>query len=220
MSVYFKNIKTIIIIFTITKSIFAQDFSIARVHYDGGGDWYGDPSSIPNLLNFINENTSIAVNLEEVKIKLTDSDLYYYPFLYLTGHGNIRFSEDEIGILREYLKKGGFLHADDNYGMDKSFRREMKRVFPEKEWVELSYNHEIFHTFYEFPNGLPKIHEHDGKPAQGLGLFEGERLIVFYTYETDLGDGWEDIEVHKDPQYLHEAALKMGVNIIWFALTQ
>ena len=220
MSVYFKNIKTIIIIFAITKLIFAQDFSIARVHYDGGGDWYGDPSSIPNLLNFINENTSIAVNLEEVKIKLTDSDLYYYPFLYLTGHGNIRFSEDEIGILREYLKKGGFLHADDNYGMDKSFRREMKRVFPEKEWVELSYNHEIFHTFYEFPNGLPKIHEHDGKPAQGLGLFEGERLIVFYTYETDLGDGWEDIEVHKDPQYLHEAALKMGVNIIWFALTQ
>ena len=220
MSVYFKNIKTIIIIFTITKLIFAQDFSIARVHYDGGGDWYGDPSSIPNLLNFINENTSIAVNLEEVKIKLTDSDLYYYPFLYLTGHGNIRFSEDEVGILREYLKKGGFLHADDNYGMDKSFRREMKRVFPEKEWVELSYNHEIFHTFYEFPNGLPKIHEHDGKPAQGLGLFDGERLIVFYTYETDLGDGWEDIEVHKDPQYLHEAALKMGVNIIWFALTQ
>ena len=220
MSVYFKNIKAIIIIFTITKLIFAQDFSIARVHYDGGGDWYGDPSSIPNLLNFINENTSIAVNLEEVKIKLTDSDLYYYPFLYLTGHGNIRFSEDEVGILREYLKKGGFLHADDNYGMDKSFRREMKRVFPEKEWVELSYNHEIFHTFYEFPNGLPKIHEHDGKPAQGLGLFEGERLIVFYTYETDLGDGWEDIEVHKDPQYLHEAALKMGVNIIWFALTQ
>ena len=135
MSVYFKNIKTIIIIFTITKLIFAQDFSIARVHYDGGGDWYGDPSSIPNLLNFINENTSIAVNLEEVKIKLTDSDLYYYPFLYLTGHGNIRFSEDEVGILREYLKKGGFLHADDNYGMDKSFRREMKRVFPEKEWV-------------------------------------------------------------------------------------
>ncbi|MBT4148767.1 MAG: DUF4159 domain-containing protein [Candidatus Marinimicrobia bacterium] len=220
MSVYFKNIKTIIIIFTITKLIFAQDFSIARVHYDGGGDWYGDPSSIPNLLNFINENTSIAVNLEEVKIKLTDSNLYYYPFLYLTGHGNIRFSEDEVGILREYLKKGGFLHADDNYGMDKSFRREMKRVFPEKEWVELSYNHEIFHTFYEFPNGLPKIHEHDGKPAQALGLFEGERLIVFYTYETDLGDGWEDIEVHKDPQYLHEAALKMGVNIIWFALTQ
>jgi len=220
MSVYFKNIKTIIIIFTITKLVFAQDFSIARVHYDGGGDWYGDPSSIPNLLNFINENTSIAVNLEEVKIKLTDSDLYYYPFLYLTGHGNIRFSEDEVGILREYLKKGGFLHADDNYGMDKSFRREMKRVFPEKEWVELSYNHEIFHTFYEFPNGLPKIHEHDGKPAQALGLFEGERLIVFYTYETDLGDGWEDIEVHKDPQYLHESALKMGVNIIWFALTQ
>jgi len=220
MSVYFKNIKTIIIIITVSKLIFAQDFSIARVHYDGGGDWYGDPSSIPNLLNFIKKNTSIAINLEEKKIRLTDSDLYYYPFLYITGHGNIRFSEDEVGILRKYLKKGGFLHADDNYGMDKSFRREMKRVFPEKDWVELSYDHEIFHTFYEFPNGLPKIHEHDGQPAQAFGLFEGERLIVLYTYESDLGDGWEDIVVHKDPQYLHESALKMGVNIIWFALTQ
>lgn len=220
MSVYFKNIKTIIIIFTITKLIFAQDFSIARVHYDGGGDWYGDPSSIPNLLNFINENTSIAVNLEEVKIKLTDSDLYYYPFLYLTGHGNIRFSEDEVGILREYLKKGGFLHADDNYGMDKSFRREMNRVFPQKDWVELPFDHEIFNSFYEFPNGLPKVHEHDGKPPQGLGLFNEDRLIVFYTYESDLGDGWENIDVHKNPQFIREAALKMGINIIWFALTQ
>jgi hypothetical protein len=220
MSGYLKNIKNIIIIITISKLIFAQDFSIARVHYDGGGDWYGDPSSIPNLLNFIKKNTSIAINLEEKKIRLTDSDLYYYPFLYITGHGNIRFSEDEVGILRKYLKKGGFLHADDNYGMDKSFRREMKRVFPEKDWVELSYDHEIFHTFYEFPNGLPKIHEHDGQPAQAFGLFEGERLIVLYTYESDLGDGWEDIVVHKDPQYLHESALKMGVNIIWFALTQ
>tara|TARA_B110000914_G_C15445496_1_gene438225 strand:+ start:416 stop:1030 length:615 start_codon:yes stop_codon:yes gene_type:complete len=204
----------------VSKLIFAQDFSIARIHYEGGGDWYGDPSSIPNLLNYIQDNTSISVNLDEAKIKLTDSDLYNYSYLYLTGHGNIRFSEDEVGILREYLIKGGFLHADDNYGMDKSFRREMNRVFPEKDWVALSFDHEIFHAYYEFPNGLPKVHEHDGEPPQGLGLFDGERLIIFYTYESDLGDGWEDIEVHNDPQYVREAALKMGVNIIWFALTQ
>tara|TARA_B110000116_G_scaffold167710_1_gene144916 strand:+ start:29 stop:643 length:615 start_codon:yes stop_codon:yes gene_type:complete len=204
----------------VSKLIFAQDFSIARIHYEGGGDWYGDPSSIPNLLNYIQDNTSISVNLDEAKIKLTDSDLYNYSYLYLTGHGNIRFSEDEVGILREYLIKGGFLHADDNYGMDKSFRREMNRVFPEKDWVALSFDHEIFHAYYEFPNGLPKVHEHDGKPPQGFGLFDGERLIIFYTYESDLGDGWEDIEVHNDPQSVREAALKMGVNIIWFALTQ
>ena len=220
MFVYFKRIRTILIIFTVSKLIFAQDFSIARIHYEGGGDWYGDPSSIPNLLNYIQDNTSISVNLDEAKIKLTDSDLYNYSYLYLTGHGNIRFSEDEVGILREYLIKGGFLHADDNYGMDKSFRREMNRVFPEKDWVALSFDHEIFHAYYEFPNGLPKVHEHDGEPPQGLGLFDGERLIIFYTYESDLGDGWEDIEVHNDPQYVREAALKMGVNIIWFALTQ
>ena len=220
MLVYFKRIRNILIIFTVSKLIFAQDFSIARIHYEGGGDWYGDPSSIPNLLNYIQDNTSISVNLDEAKIKLTDSDLYNYSYLYLTGHGNIRFSEDEVGILREYLIKGGFLHADDNYGMDKSFRREMNRVFPEKDWVALSFDHEIFHAYYEFPNGLPKVHEHDGEPPQGLGLFDGERLIIFYTYESDLGDGWEDIEVHNDPQYVREAALKMGVNIIWFALTQ
>jgi hypothetical protein len=220
MLVYFKRIRTILIIFTVSKLIFAQDFSIARIHYEGGGDWYGDPSSIPNLLNYIQDNTSISVNLDEAKIKLTDSDLYNYSYLYLTGHGNIRFSEDEVGILREYLIKGGFLHADDNYGMDKSFRREMNRVFPEKDWVALSFDHEIFHAYYEFPNGLPKVHEHDGEPPQGLGLFDGERLIIFYTYESDLGDGWEDIEVHNDPQSVREAALKMGVNIIWFALTQ
>ena len=168
MLVDFKRIRNILIIFTLSKLIFAQDFSIARIHYDGGGDWYGDPSSIPNLLNYVQKNTSIAVNLDEARIKLTDSDLYSFSYLYLTGHGNIRFSDDEINILREYLLKGGFLHADDNYGMDKSFRREMNRVFPQKDWVELPFDHEIFNSFYEFPNGLPKVHEHDGKPPQGL----------------------------------------------------
>jgi hypothetical protein len=198
----------------------AQAFSIARIHYGGGGDWYGDPSSLPNLLTYIQENTSIVVNPKEARVKLTDPDLYSHTFLYMTGHGNIRFSEDEVGILHTYLLKGGFLHADDNYGMNASFRREMKRVFPEKEWVPLPFDHEIYHAFYSFSDGLPKVHEHDGKPPQGFGLFDGERMIAFYTYESDLGDGWEDGAVHNVPKNLREAALKMGVNIVWYALTR
>ena len=198
----------------------AQAFTIARIHYGGGGDWYGDPSSLPNLLEFISEKTSIIVEPSEYRIKLTDPGLFSHSFLYLTGHGNIRFNEDEIIVLRDYLLKGGFLHADDNYGMDASFRREMKRVFPEKEWVEIPFDHDIYHVFYDCPNGLPKVHEHDGKPPKGLGLFDEKRLIIFYSYESDLGDGWEDIEVHNNPLEIREAALKMGVNIVWFALTQ
>lgn len=212
--------KNILIILALMALLPAQAFSIARIHYGGGGDWYGNPSSLPNLLKFISENTSIIVKPNEYRIKLNDSGLFDHSFLYLTGHGNIRFSEDEVGILRDYLLKGGFLHADDNYGMDPSFRREMKRVFPNKEWVNIPFNHDIYSAFYEFPNGLPKVHVHDGKPPQGLGLFEGERLIAFYSYESDLGDGWEDIEVHNDPQDTRLSALKMGVNIVWFALTQ
>ena len=198
----------------------AQAFSIARIHYGGGGDWYGNPSSLPNLLTYIQENTSIAVNPKEARVKLTDPDLYSHTFIYMTGHGNIRFSEDEVGMLHTYLLKGGFIHADDNYGMDVSFRREMKRVFPEKEWVSLPFDHEIYHAFYSFPNGLPKVHEHDGKPPQGFGLFDGERMIAFYTYESDLGDGWEDGAVHNVPENLREPAFKMGVNIVWYALTR
>jgi len=216
----FIKIRSVLIIIMMITILPAQAFSIARIHYDGGGDWYGDPSSLPNLLSYIQMNTSILVNDNEVRVKLTDSDLYSHSFLYITGHGNIRFSVDEVGVLRDFLLKGGFLHADDNYGMDNSFRREMKRVFPEKEWVPIPFDHEIFHAFYDFPNGLPKVHEHDGKPAQALGLFDAERMIAFYTYESDLGDGWEDSEVHNDPQNIREAALKMGVNIVWFALTQ
>ena len=216
----FIKIRSVLIIIMMITILPAQAFSIARIHYDGGGDWYGDPSSLPNLLSYIQMNTSILVNDNEVRVKLTDSDLYSHSFLYITGHGNIRFSVDEVGVLRDFLLKGGFLHADDNYGMDNSFRREMKRVFPEKEWVPIPFDHEIFNAFYDFPNGLPKVHEHDGKPAQALGLFDAERMIAFYTYESDLGDGWEDSEVHNDPQNIRDAALKMGVNIVWFALTQ
>lgn len=204
----------------ILTTVLGQNFTIGRIHYGGGGDWYSDPSSLPNLLNYVSVNTSIKVEPEEVRIKLTDNDLYLYPYLYLTGHGNIRFSDEEVNILREFLLNGAFLHADDNYGLDKSFRREMKRVFPNRDFVELPPSHDIFSCYYTFPQGLPKIHEHDGKPAQALGIFDGERLMVLYTYESDLGDGWEDEEVHHDPNDVREAALKMGVNIIYYALTQ
>ncbi len=194
--------------------------TICRVKYSGGGDWYSDPSSLPNLLKFIKTNTNIAIAQEEARVSVEDEELFNFHYLYITGHGNIRFSEKEIIRLRLFLLGGGFLHADDNYGMDKSFRREMKRIFPDKEWVELSFDHPIYHTLYDFPNGLPKIHEHDGKPPQGFGLFDGDRLMAFYTYECDLGDGWEDPDVHKDPIKKHQAALKMGANIFLYALLQ
>ena len=208
------------IIFCSVSYIKTQTFSIARIHYNGGGDWYSDPSSIPNLLNYLDLNTPISVHPNEVKMKLTDDKISQYPYLYLTGHGNISLTEDEIIVLRSILSSGGFLHADDNYGMDKSFRREIKRVFPNKDLVPLPNDHLIFNSYYRFENGLPKIHEHDNKPPQALALFEGERMILLYTYESDLGDGWEDSSVHNDPQPLRESALKMGVNIIYFSLIQ
>ena len=212
--------KKIYSILFILYSLQAQTFSIARIHYGGGGDWYSDPSSIPNLLNYLNKNTAISTNLEEIRIKLTDEDATQHPYLYLTGHGNINFSDDEVIALRSILMNNGFLHADDNYGMDASFRREIKRVFPNKDLVPLPYTHRLFHSYYSFPNGLPKVHEHDGAPPQALALFEGERIILLYTYESDLGDGWENESVHQDPWPVRESALKMGVNIIYFALTQ
>ena len=200
--------------------VFAQKFSIARIHYGGGGDWYSDPSSIPNLLDFLDKNTSISVDSEEIRIKLTDSDASFYPYLYLTGHGNIRFTNEEIIILRSMLINGAFLHADDNYGMDKSFRRELKRLFPNKDLVSLPNDPPIFSSYYMIESGLPKIHEHDNMPPQALGLFEKNRRILLYTYESDLGDGWEDESVHKDPWEIREKALKMGTNIIHYVLTQ
>ena len=188
--------------------------------YSGGGDWYSDPSSLPNLLKFINENTNVQLATVEARISLGDNEIFNYPYLYLTGHGNVRFSESEIENLRRHLYSGGFLHADDNYGLNKSFRREMKRVFPDKEWVELPFDHPLYHTYFDFSGGLPKIHEHDNKPPQGLGLFDGERLIVFYSYESDLGDGWEDASIHNDPEGKRLSALKMGANIFIYSLIQ
>ena len=194
-------------------SLTAQSFSIARIHYSGGGDWYSNASSLPNLLSYLKSNTPISVYDDEVRIKLTDENLSQYPYMYLNGHGNIKLSNKEVIALRASLLNGGFLHADDNYGMDKSFRREMKKVFPSKKFIPLPDDHPIFSSYFYMPEGLPKIHEHDNKPAQALALFEKERLIVLYTYESDLGDGWEDSNVHKNPWPVREAALKMGVNI-------
>jgi hypothetical protein len=207
----------ILIIFCVSS---AQEFTIARVQYGGGGDWYCDPSSIPNLLEYLRSNTHMSKASKEVRIKLTDSNANQFPYLYITGHGNIRFSNNEIIALRSILSNGGFLHADDNYGMDKSFRREMKKVFPNKEFVDLPYSHPVFSSYYKFENGLPKVHEHDNKPPQALAIFENDKLIVLYTYESDLGDGWEDARVHNDSPEIRDAALKMGVNIIYYALTQ
>ncbi len=213
-------IKIIYKIITLLCILNAQTFSIARLHYGGGGDWYSNPSSLPNLLRYLESNTAISVIPTEVRIKLTDENANQFPFIYMTGHGNIRFTDEEIISLRTILMNNGFLHADDNYGMDISFRREMKRVFPNKEFVELPNDHPIFNSFYSFPNGLPKIHEHDNKPPQALALFENKKMIVLYTYESDLGDGWEDQSVHQDPLIIRESALKMGVNIIFYSLTQ
>lgn len=214
------KLKYLILVCLMMTTIMAQHFTIARLHYGGGGDWYSNPSSLPNLLHYLQTHTAIISADKEARIKLTDENLYSYPYLYMTGHGNVRFTDAEIIRLRTFLLRGGFLHADDNYGMDPSFRREMKRVFPKKELIPLPHNHPIFHQVYDFNNGLPKVHEHNNKPPQALALYEDDRILVIYTYESDLGDGWEDAEVHNDPNYIREAALQMGVNIIHFALTQ
>jgi len=192
--------------------------TMGRLHYDGGGDWYANPSSLPNLLKEIAGRTRLAVNPREKVVTLGDPDLWGVPYLYMTGHGNVRFSETELGILRRFLQQGGFLHADDNYGMDESIRRELARVFPDHELVDVPLDHPVYHLVYEFPQGIPKIHEHDGKPAQGLGIFLDGRLAVYYSYQTDLGDGWEDPDVHRDPPDRREAALRMGVNLFVFAV--
>ncbi len=200
------------------QRISPDKFTIARVKYDGGGDWYSNSSSLPNLLEFVSRQTKIFVNPEEAVIELSSPRLFGYPYLYLNGHGNIRFTDREVQQLRKYFEAGGFLHADDNYGMDKSFRREIKRALPEAEFIELPFNHPIYHSHFEFKSGPPKIHEHDGKPPQGLGVFLDGKLVVYYTYQSDLGDGWEDTDVHNDPPEKRLAALKMGSNIVIWRL--
>ena len=198
----------------------AAKLSIVQLQYSGGGDWYANPSGLPNLLRAIRERTGLDVADRPLQLKLTDPNLWNHPYVYMTGHGNVRFSDEEVQILRKYLTSGGFMHADDNYGLDESFRREMKRVFPDKDLVELPATHAVYHTMYDFPRGLPKIHQHDGKQAQGFGIVHEGRVVVFYSFETDLGNGWEDAERYNDTPEAREAALRMGVNLFVYAISQ
>lgn len=199
----------------------AQDegkFKIARLKYNGGGDWYNDPSEEVNLLKFIAQNTNIKTKPVYEFVDLTSGNIFAYPFLFMTGHGNVVFSDSDAKKLRAYLENGGFLYVDDDYGLDKAFRREIKKVFPEKDLIELPFSYGLYHCFYDFPSGVPKTHEHDGKPPQGFGIFVNGRLCVYYTYESNPSDGWTDPEVHKDPPQKREEALKFGTNLIVWAL--
>ena len=196
-----------------------EKVTIARLKYDGGGDWYSNPSSLPNLQQFIREQAGIPTVAEQADVPLTGDELFKYPVVYMNGHGNVQFSPEQISLLRRYLTSGGFLIADDNYGMDASFRREMKKVFPDKDLVLLPKNHPIFSVFFPLSGGLPKVHEHDNEPAQAYAYFHEGRLVCFYSFQSDLGDGWEDPAVHGDPEAIRLEALKMGVNIVVWALT-
>ncbi len=200
----------------------AQDgeIVIARVRYGGGGDWYNGPDALPNLIRYAEAQTLLDLADEPAVADLAVDELARYPLLYLNGHGEVRFEADEAARLRHYLTHGGFLVVNDDFGLDEHIRREMEKVFPGQEWVVLPASHPVYHAHFDFPDGIPKIHEHDGQPAQGLGLFHDGRLVVFYAYESDLGDGWEPPGVHDDSPERREAALRMGVNLLVFAMTQ
>jgi len=212
--------KYIIGLFLTSLCFLGSTQTIALLKYNGGGDWYANPTSLTNLIAFCNKNLEMTLTPKYETVEVGSVELYKYPFLHLTGHGNVTFSAEETTNLRNYLISGGFLHVDDNYGIDKFIRAQMKVVFPELEWVELPYNHPIFSSKYSFPNGLPKIHEHDNKPPQAFGLYWEGRLICLYTYECDLGDGWENQEVHHDSEAIRLKALQMGANILKYVFTQ
>lgn len=221
----FVNMKILHAAFLLVFSVCFLSFSppglkIAKLKYNGGGDWYANKTSLPNLIAFCNRNLDMNIAAEEEVVEVGSNELFNYPFIHLTGHGNIVLSDQEAKNLRNYLVAGGFLHADDNYGLDKFFRREMKKVFPELNFVELPFNHAIYHQAYNFSNGLPKVHEHDGKSPQGLGLIYQGRLVCYYTFECDLGNGWEDPEIYNDPEATRQKALQMGANILQFAFTK
>ena len=196
----------------ITSASFSQE--IALLKYNGGGDWYANPTSLPNLIKYSNQTINTKIRTKPATVEPGSPDIFGYPFVHMTGHGNVVFSDSEIMNLRNYLLSVGFLHIDDNYGMDEYIRREIKRVFPNNQLVEIPANHAIFQKPNVFSGGIPKIHQHDNKRPQAFGIFEGNRLVLFYTYETDLGDGWEDAEVHNNPKEVREKALKMGANIL------
>ena len=214
--------KKLIFFFLIISSniFYSQDYSfkIGVLKYNGGGDWYANPTALSNLIQFCNKNLNTNINPSYDEIEIGNSELFNYPWVHLTGHGNVVFDSREVANLRAYLIAGGFLHISDNYGLDPFIRKEMKKVFPEADFIELPLNHDIYQTPYQFKNGLPKIHEHDNNTPLGLGLFYEGKLICFYDYECDLGDGWEDEEVHNDSEEIRTKALKMGANIVSYAL--
>ncbi len=212
-----RNLVYIIIHIGLFVGIHAQQVKIAKLKYGGGGDWYANKTSLPNLINFCNQNIGTNLNKEEDVVEVGSPELFYYPFVHMTGHGNVSFTSNDVQNLRNYLISGGFLHIDDNYGLDKFIRREMKKVFPELDFVELPFTHPIYHQKYQFDKGLPKVHEHDNKPPQGFGLIYQGKLVCFYSYECDLGNGWEDQVIYNDPEPIRQLALRMGANILSFA---
>jgi hypothetical protein len=213
---------SITLAFAMLFNIYGQSKSTVRIgllKYKGGGDWYANPTSLPNLARYCNQVLGMDLNTDIDEVEPGSTALFNYPFVHMTGHGNVVFTPQEVKNLRQYLISGGFLHISDNYGMDPYVRREMKKVFPELDFVELPFDHPIYHQKFNFANGLPKIHEHDGKPAQGFALIWKGRVVCFYDYECDLGDGWEDASVHNDPEAVRVKALQMGANLLMYALT-
>lgn len=209
--------KTLLILFLFPIILVAQEVAILK--YDGGGDWYANPTALPNLIQFCNTNITTKINEKPATVEVSSIDLFNYPIVFMTGHGNVNFDETAVENLRSYLISGGFLHISDNYGLDTYIRREMKKVFPKLEFQEIPHNHPMYHQTFDFEKGVPKIHEHDGRPPQGFGLFYEGKLVCFYDYESDLSDGWENESVHNDPKEIREKALKMGANIIEYAFT-
>ena len=197
------------------SNLYSQEVAVLK--YKGGGDWYGNPTALPNLIAFCNDRIKTRIDSKPQTVEVGSSDIFQFPFIYMTGHGNVFFSDEDAENLHNYLISGGFIHIDDNYGMEPFITKELKKVFPNKDLIELPISHPIFSSAYSFANGLPKIHEHDGKRPQAFGLFHEDRLILLFTYESDLGDGWEDPEIHNDPEDVREKALKMGANIVKYA---
>nr|WP_248724957.1 DUF4159 domain-containing protein [Seonamhaeicola sp. ML3] len=210
-----KNLTILIVFILSVSSCLAQELAVLK--YQGGGDWYSNPTALPNLIAFCNNNINTKLEGNPQSVEVGSTDIFQYPLLHMTGHGNVFFSEEDAENLRNYLTSGGFLHIDDNYGMEPYITQELKKVFPGKELMELPVTHPIFNAAFKFPNGLPKIHEHDGKRPQAFGIFHEDRLVLLFTYESDLGDGWEDESVHNDPFEVREKALKMGANIVKYA---
>ncbi|MCT4616508.1 MAG: DUF4159 domain-containing protein [Marinifilaceae bacterium] len=208
------------VFFLLFSNICFSQVKIAVLKYNGGGDWYANPSSVPNLAKFCNDQNIAEIETKVDFVSVGSKDIFIYDFVHMTGHGNLVFTESEAANLRKYIRSGGFLHIDDNYGMNDFIRREIKKVFPFHELQEVPLSHSIFNIVYKFPNGLPKIHEHDNKKPQAYGIFLENKLVCLYTYETDLGDGWEDISVHNDTEINHKLALQMGANIIAYAFTK